>query len=615
MTTLCPSSRRSAIPAAALLSALSILLLLSFATVGAAQDYSFSVPEMMLSVLVKEDASVTLEYEIIFECSPGAHAIDVVDMGLPHKGYNIGNMEAAVNGNPLSGIKKSTYIDCGVEVPLGAHAIQPGQRGEFVFICNMPKLIYQDTTRKDYASLQITPTWWGSEYVQGSTKLAIVFYFPKEMGIKPEELLYQDERNPFTQKMQLDDFVSAAWHMPGVRVDGPHMVGISFPKGDLPVIRMTVFGLFMKWWREASEVRTLFGIVLLVLFGIMFFRASQGTGWSCFLVLLVGLVIAFATSPAMELLAIPALPVVWYFSEKSLKRKRGKYLPAIASVEGGGPKRGLNAPEAAVILEMPLGKVLALTIFGLLKKGIVEQIAADPLEVRVKPEYKTATRSDRRTAAAANGTVIHGYEQPFLDAIVAAGEVPVNRIDFSPAMKEMVKRTAKRVEGFDLERTRSYYRNIVNKAWHEAKAIGDVEQRTSYTDDNLLWLMVDDGYDDNFMLWHTHGYYYHAPWVRATSVGGGMPTPATPVGGRTSFGDVSSSFAGWAENVTGGLASHMDGVSVGLTKGGVIDLSGVDKVTVDMLESMSEGGSGGGGGGGCACAGCACACACAGGGR
>jgi hypothetical protein len=72
--------------------------------------------------------------------------------------------------------------------------------------------------------------------------------------------------------------------------------------------------------------------------------------------------------------------------------------------------------------------------------------------------------------------------------------------------------------------------------------------------------------------------------------------------------------------VTGGLAGKMDPISVGLKSSGLVNLSGVDKVTVDVLESLaSSSGSGGGGGGGggcaCACAGCACACACAGGGR
>jgi hypothetical protein len=72
----------------------------------------------------------------------------------------------------------------------------------------------------------------------------------------------------------------------------------------------------------------------------------------------------------------------------------------------------------------------------------------------------------------------------------------------------------------------------------------------------------------------------------------------------------------------GGLAAAIMPGSMNLPdpKGGLVDLSGVDRVTGDIFEALSESsGSGGGGGGGsscaCACAGCACACACAGGGR
>lgn len=596
---------------------LGLLVVLSAAPV-AAQDYSFAVPEMLFSVLVQDDGDVILDYEITFECMAGAHPIDVVDIGLPHKGYDIGRMQAFLDGEPLSGIKTSTYIDTGVEVPLGARAIQPGQRGTLHFICNMPRLIYQDTTREDYASLRITPTWWGDQYVQGTTKLGIVVYFPNELGIKPEDLLYHDERRPFTQKLQLDDFVSAAWHVDDHRATGEYMVGISFPKGDIPVLRMTFLGLLYKWWTDNPETRTVFAICWFMLFGMMFFRASSGTGWSCFLGLVVIFIILFVNSPGGQLVMMAALPGIWYLSEKSLKRRRGKYLPAIASVEGGGIKRGLTAPEAAVVLEMPLGQVLALTVFGMLKKGILEQVSEDPLKVRVRPELAVEGRRERRRAAAEIGTVIHGYEQPFIETIMAAGEIPVEKMNFNAPMKRLIQQTAERLSGFDLEKTRSYYNLIVAKAWSEAKAIGDLDKRTEYTDDNLLWLLLGGRYGEEFDHWYGRGYYYRPPWVRTTMYGGGpavpSPTAQAPAGGRTSFGDVAGSFAGWTQNVSGRLASTLDGAAIGLPRGGVVDLSGVDKVTLSTLEGMASG-SGGGGGGGCACAGCACACACAGGGR
>ena len=599
-----------------------ICVLVMLVSVAApAQDYSFSVPKMLLNVFVNPDASITMEYEVEFHCSPGAHAIDVVDMGLPHEGYDIGNMSASVNDMPVSGIKKSTYIDCGVEVPLGQYTIQQGQSGIFKFKCTMPSMVYQDTTEKDYASLWITPTWWGSQYVQGSTNLGVFIYLPPE--IKAEEILHQGQ--PFTNKAIIGDHMVAWWVMDGVRVDGEHMCKLSFPKRHMDrVMKMSVFGLFMKWWREQPimrwwrehpNVRFGWACVIFILFGIMFFRSTQGTGISVFIALVVGAGILFIVSPVAELLALPALLPIWYLCEKVLKRRRGKYLPAIASVSGGGIKRGLTAPEAAVILELPLSKVLTLAVFGLLKKGIVQQLSGEPLEVELAPEYCTDLgRKGRRSLARKSGTVIHGYEQPFIEAIEAHPGFPLNRIDFKQALKECVTRTARRMKGFDLERTRDYYRTIVSRAWAEANAIGEIEQRTEYADDNLLWLLVADDYPGRFGLWHHHGYYYHAPWGRAATP---MPrAPAqTPVGGRTSLRDVSASFAGWTEGITGSVASSMDPVSVGLKSGGIVDLSGVDKVTVDMLESMAESSGSGGGGGGCACAGCACACACAGGGR
>jgi len=132
------------------------------------------------------------------------------------------------------------------------------------------------------------------------------------------------------------------------------------------------------------------------------------------------------------------------------------------------------------------------------------------------------------------------------------------------------------------------------------------------------------------------GYNYWPVWIRrsrpvviGSGSGGGLQAPASgssrpAAGGRTTLGDVGSSFAGWAQATAGGLAGAIlpGSLKVPGVSGGVLDLSGMDKVTGDIFEAMakssaSSGRSGGGGGHSCACAcaGCACACACAGGGR
>jgi hypothetical protein len=587
-----------------------ILLALLASLPGAfAQEYSFSVPEMMLEVTVNPDASVTMDYTITFACNPGAHSIDIVDVGLPHSDYDISNMRASVNGVPLSGIKKSSYIDVGVEVPLGSEAIQPGQSGVFEFSCTMPDLVYQDTTRADYASLRITPTWWDGQYVTGTTKLGIVVYLPK--SIRPDEVLYQTE--PFTNKMVLRDKTAVAWVMKDTRADREHLVGVSFPKREMErVVRMTFLGLVWKWWNENPQVRFGYAVVCIVFLGLAFFKVTSGTGCSVFGFIVIGLAILWASSPAMEAIALPVFIALWVLARRSAAGRRRKYLPPIASVEAGGIKRGLTVPEAAVVLEMPLGKVLTLLVFGMLKKGLVRQVRADPLTVEPAEGYEGDIAA-REATAKAKGTVIHDYEHPFLDEFAKHPRTPIQKLNLKNPMKNLIQKTADRMAGFNLEQTREYYRTIISKAWHEAERLGDLSQRDKFVDDNLLWLLLADDYAPRFHYWHGRGYDYRPSWMPGPSVAAAPAGPA--VGGRTTFGDVAASFAGWSENVTGRLASTLDPVSLGVAAKGGINLSGVDKVSMDILDSLASSGGGRGGGGGCACAGCACACACAGGGR
>lgn len=592
---------------------LTILVLMILGSAAFAQDYSFAVPEMELHVRVNSDASVTLQYKIRFYCNQGADPIDIVDIGLPHKGYDIADMMASLNGTDLMTIRPSEVVKPGIEVPLSP-PIEPGQSGQFEFTVIMPHMVYQDTTRTDYASLRITPTWFDGDYLTGDTDLMVAVYLWD--SIELDEILYQNRE--FDQKFQLEGRKAVTWLFEATRLDKEHMVGLSFPKREMErVVRMTKLGLLWKWWIENPPARFAVGIFSLVLFSIFFFRLTGGTGACIFIPLLIGLSIVWIFSPALEAIFLPILIPVWIIAERVRKGCRRDYLPAIASVPGGDIKRGLAVPEAAVIMEQPLGWVLTLVIFGLLKKRLVRQTAAEPLTVEILEEYDTEGRGERRKAAKANGTVIRGYEQPFLDVIAEKPGKWVEALDFRKAMKQLVTNIAKRMKGFDLEQTREYYKSIMAKAWQDAKGIGDLEMRTDFVDDNLMWLMLNEGYGEEFDTWHRGGYYYRPVWAGPAPAAAAAPTaPAPAVGGRTTLGDVTASFAGWAENTTGRLASTMDPVSVGLVPRGAIDLSGVDKVSMDMLESMAESsGSSGGGGCACACAGCACACACAGGGR
>jgi hypothetical protein len=614
-------------------------LLLSLGQPVLAQTYAFSVPELRMFVDIQPDSSVKIEYDITFENASYASPIDVVDIGTPHDDYDIGNFSANIDGNMLTDIRTSTYIDTGVEIHLEQYAIQPGETGTLHVEFSMPDMVYQDVTDRQYASLQITPTWFDGDSVLGSTNVQILIAMPE--GVSPEAVRYQDV--PFTQVATYEERTVVYWQWEDGSVAGPNRVGVSFPKeGMTDVIQMNLFQLTEKWLQDNPLARMIVFLLGLIGLSVLYFRFTGGTGLTLYFILLFATIVIFAVSPLASLFALPLLLALIVWNELTLKKRRKKYLPPIAQVEGGGIKRGLTAPEAATLLEMPLNQVLTLVVFGLLNKGILRQVEADPLTVEVVDAFQARDQSGlntankrakyRRKAAQEAGTVIHNYEQPFIDFIEHAPGKPLKEIDFGKPMDFLIKQTAKKIENFDLSDTQDYYRRVIDRAWKQAESIGEIPKREKYLDNYLPWVMMDRRYPT---VMSRGGYHYWPIWMRRhRSVpslsnvggrGGGSKSSGPSVGGKTSFGDVGASFAGWAENTMGGMAAAILPGSLQMPKasGGVIDLSGVDRVTGDVFEALAEASKSSGGGGGssggsscaCACAGCACACACAGGGR
>ncbi|MBX3420145.1 MAG: hypothetical protein KF752_01175 [Pirellulaceae bacterium] len=618
-----------------------------------AQNYLFSVPQMDVQAFVQPDASILLKYKILFENSRGGHAVDVVDIGLPHADYKLSNMLASVDGVQLKSIGRSTYIPIGVEVHLGASAIPPGGSGVFEFQCTMPNMVYRDSTDKSYASLQIIPTWFDPNSQQGRTRLQVAIHMLP--GVKAEEVKYQAENYKYTDLVLFGEgnekHPVAVWQYDSIQLSPKNpKCSVSFPQiGMQRVVAIGPFGLMMKWFREHPSAQWTSFIGSAILLAIIFFRFSHGTGFVLFFMLVGMLGLAASISPALNLAAWPFLGLAYWLNERLLKKRRKKmdYLPAMATVEGGGIKRGLTAPQAAVLLELPLGKVLTLVLFGLIRKEVLQKTSDDPLQVDVDVAFRV-DRKRRLQVAGQRGIVLHDYEHAFLDQL-QAHQGPVKKCDLNEAMGGLFKSVASRMAGFDLQETQAYYRAIIERASKEAESVGQAELRDEVLDRNHEWILLDDNWIDVFERWARRGYRYRPPWERRRTgpiiimdggawrgpaggipstgsgiPGGGAPSLGTPDTSRTSLGEVASSFAGWAENTMAGLASAVEPVKMGLNvpSGGVVDLSGVDRVTADVFKALAEhsassggGRRGGGGGCACACAGCACACACAGGGR
>lgn len=587
-------------------------LLTSSAPAVYAQDYSFSVPEMHMDVTIQKDASVRIVYDITFQNNPGAHPIDIVDIGTPTSDYSFNTMQASIDGQPLTTIRTSEYIDVGVEIHLNQHAIASGQSGTLHFEFTMPDMVYQDTTRDDYASMQITPTWFDDDLVTGNGTIRLTVATPS--GIQPEEVLYQDERKPFTEKQMIDDRVVVAWQWSDTRATSAHEVGLSFPKRSMDrVVEMSTVDLFFMWLEDNPQVLAILAAIVLLGGGFVLYKIAGARG--CVVIgMVVAGIIFLCTNPGGIFFVIFIGSIVLGVIEDH--KRKDKYLPAIAQVEGGGIKRGLTAAEAGVILEIPPNKVLMLVLFGMLKKNILRQTQTEPLVVEVTDAFKDKDKNERLKAAQQIGVVMHTYEHDFLEEIEKNPGKPVHKINFKEPMKKLVKHAAKRVKGFDLSDTQDYYRRIIKKAMEQAKEMGDVPEFERNVDRNLEWILMNKDYDTTFDT--RPGYRYRPVWTRPTPViigggsGGGVGSSGSSgggdgggsggggdSGGGVSFGDVSASFAGWFENTTGQVADTISPASLGTAP----------------KPPPSSRSSGGGGGCACACAGCACACACAGGGR
>jgi hypothetical protein len=559
-----------------------------------AQEYRFSVPEVRVVLTVQPDASLVIEYRMKFENQRGAHPIDVVDVGMPTKNYEV--LSASIDGRPLQSWKPSTYIETGPEVPLGQYAIQGDSAGVFECRARVANMVFEDRADSQRASLRFTPTWFGERYVVGDTDLLLIVKFPA--GVDPERVVWHSNDRRFFQKgiMDPENVAFVAWKE-RYRFTGPMLFGCSFPRAVMQrVVKSTPWKMFMLWWEQSKRAQQIGGALYLMLFTACFLLVTQGTGITVLLICIGVFILVMVKSPILHLWLWPLIPVMlvaWYLA---IHRRKPHYLPALARVEGGKICRGLTPVEAAVLLELPLDRVLGMVITSLLSKGAIRTTQTEPLQVEA-----AGTRQVPNIVELADGGKVNlePYEVGFVEAL-SAPPPEVAKKDFREPLKNLIGLVRYRMEGLDRDATRAYYRNVTARAWDQVSREKDPQRRDDLASRHLNWLSMADDYDDRMETQRAQGWYYSPSWWYWPGYGRH----------RDWVTDAARSMGPAAERSAQGMGISAKG----------LDLSGVDHFTLDTLgglaRSATSGGAGCAGGGcACACAGCACACACAGGGR
>lgn len=534
------------------------LLLVLLTPAALAQDYSFSVQENRVHLYINQDGTVDIVYDITFANDPGARPIDVVDVGLPNGNYNRSDVRASIDGVPIARISDSPYVEYGVAVELGNAAIAPGRSGTVHVEATVRNMLYQDSKDAEYASVEFAPTWFGSEFVHGFTRLEVNFHFPP--GLTSEEPRYHDQE--FTSARFEDDRVVYTWLKEDARADQKVQFGASFPK------KYVVEGAVQKAPAFSLDFSACCNspIIWFVLFG---------GGWAF---------LAFLGSRAQ-------------------KRRKMKYLPPALAVEGTGVKRGLTAVEAAILLEAPLNKVMTMILFGLVKKGIVTVESEKPLKITAADPLPKDAK-------------LWYYERRFLGAVGDDGKLD-EELARDMAI-DLIGDVNKKLTGFSRKETAAYYKDIAARAWKQVEAADTPEVLGKRWGEGLEWTMLDEDWDDRTRkVFHDRpvvmpywGWGYR-PWYAASrSSQPSMPRP-TPSGAGTQVtlptlpgADFANTVVSGIENASNTVVSNIESFTGKITR-----------TTNPPPKPSSSSSRGGGYSCACACACAGCACACAGGGR
>ena len=556
-----------------------LFALLCLPVAAYAQDYSFSLDQEVVDVWVNEDGSVSLEYAFTFTCAPSGHPIDVVDVGLPTGDYSVSGIQADVDGRPIDRVDGDYQGggSYGVAVWLGSATIAPGETGTVhVVVDRVGNMVYEDSEDAEYASVEFSPTWFGGDFVRGTTDMTVAFHLPE--GVQPEEPRWHRSPSRWPQE-QPDTYLDEegrvlyVWYNPAAEPDRQYIFGASFPR------QYVAPGVIQE---GPSALETIFAAIGTVL--------ATACPLACPVVFIVGIFVAVS---------------------RSQRKRKMQYLPPSMKVEGVGIKRGLTAVEAAILLETPLDRVLTMILFGLLKKGAVTVLDDEPLKIEANEPLPEKLRP---------------YEKRLLEAVKK--DSTLSEPKMRAMMVSLVKAVNNKMKGFSRKETVAFYRDIVRRAWQQVEAAETPEVRSQRFDQQLEWTMLDDEFEGRMGRTFRTGPVYvpmwwghYRPWARRPAVAttGGRPAKAPSTGGSRPTGRVSLPTlpgAAFAASIVNGVQSTSSRIV-----GSVTDFTGgVTKVTNPPPKPTTSGRSyRGGGGGGCACA-CACACAgcacaCAGGGR
>ncbi|NLC29894.1 MAG: hypothetical protein GX773_05490, partial [Chloroflexi bacterium] len=422
-----------------------------------AQTYRFTLPTYEGETYLEEDGSLTLYYYMVFQNDPSASPLDFIDLALPPADYNLGNIEATIDGQPIPEVNKSAYVN-GAELALKGLAIPPGAQGVVTaWVHGIEGVLfpYDQSDRENYVNFQFTPNYFGSEFDRSrDTQYRMTIILPPAVGTE-DGVYYIPDNWPGEDideaALTKDGRVYYSWYSDNANVHTEYEFGTAFPASAVPSGVITDPGDFQEPGGSGSGIGSFFTTLLRslpCLLGVLLF---VGIG-----------IVARRTD------------------KKQKSTRKLQYFPPKLAVDGKGIRRGFTAVEAGILLEEPLDKILTMTLFGLLKKEAITVIEKDPLNIKSNEPLPEG---------------LHEYEINFIKAFSEKGKDKQRRA-LQATLIQLVDVVQDKMKGFSPVETKAYYNDIIRRAWLAVERAETPEIKSAQFDHTLEWTMLDDQFNN-----------------------------------------------------------------------------------------------------------------------
>ena len=518
-----------------------ILLILAFAAPAFCQEKLFYVEKEWCRLSIEKSGKVLLLYNITIRVEKGSIK-RYVSVGMPCPDFNVitaYELETGVKIKYESTVDRESkiyYVTLYVSKPIYA-----GEKRTFILYVVLENFVYEDKTNPGNVGVLFIPCWWDSKYFSGIGDLRVEVVLPE--GIKKDEFKCDP---PYSNIRVEDNRIALYWEKKNLPADYKLAIGVSFPKK------------YVEHYVSLSEENLLEELIPIAI--------------------IIFVVVAIAASFLVPLLAL---------------LKREEYVKPALMIEALGPRKGLTAVEAAYLRmkyrhRRDYARILAMILFGMVKKGYAKIISYDPLRIHIYREKYHLMRS---------------YEKAFADAVQKNGEIDSQRL--VNVFKTLDKVLRAKMRGYCVKETVEYYENIVEKAWKMVEEAGIPEEKFRTLVENLEWLLVDEDFNKKIKrlprvtisydpYWDTYWWWYwHS--LPTSTVG---TTPAKEI----NIFEVADSIASTLEKTASQISSKIEEISEKIAE--VVEGESSDAIRSTDSRSYESIGCV------CACVSCACVCAC-----